>query len=680
MAASNEPHQLGSAGNGRIGAGAQRSGRLQALQRRRGAEQPALHVDARAASPVQRFADLGRPDRQDVAATAQRQHSMRHHDQLGQTVLPLDSPGAIQFSQAGGDRLLHGPARGRVAHLPGRQRRRENRSRRAPLRDKAALGELNGPRAIAPLRPGPGDHGVDIRPGCHLGAGRRFVELAHLDGRAAPQGRPAVRRQPPAVGPPARQQRHRAHGAPAFPALHQALRQNLYRLLPAGEPAGLGERLKTRPPVIPHLPKGYGKCGEALFACGNAHKRAARGESIPGLLGPASPEQRSHVVYRAPSEHRHGPQGKLLFRSASRPTRAEHQLDRRRRPPSQGGNALGQPQGAPIRHPFGLLLQILPRYQHLRGLDDDAPAEQLHRRIGPRCRGNHLAACIRQALHDLRKGLGAIIGKERKIGHHHQRGVLVGFKHRLGQHPRIQIPQEAGRRAAQPEYVFELEHHGCVLKCERRLAEPRRRDDKAQGAAILEEPRQKARSAPQTVGNHSVGAPPLASALLDETGHGHLLLLSALANNRSHLTRPRLSGQPARNIRPPIPFHCRPDKPPATCRQPRKRHPQAQGTREEGPWQASPVICGKASAPFALRASDKQSNGTRATGPRLPLVPPAESRQRPLPPQEGRRRQEIGTPPRFLHGSRESIPAKPWGSARASGESTSAKPQRSTRV
>ena len=290
MAASNEPHQLGSAGNGRIGAGAQRSGRLQALQRLRGAEQPALHVDARAASPVQRFADLGRPDRQDVAATAQRQHSMRHHDQLGQTVLPLDSPGAIQFSQAGGDRLLHGPARGRVAHLPGRQRRRENRSRRAPLRDKAALGELNGPRAIAPLRPGPGDHGVDIRPGCHLGAGRRFVELAHLDGRAAPQGRPAVRRQPPTVGPPARQQRHRAHGAPAFPALHQALRQNLYRLLPAGEPAGLGERLKTRPPVIPHLPKGYGKCGEALFACGNAHKRAARGESIPGLLGPASPE------------------------------------------------------------------------------------------------------------------------------------------------------------------------------------------------------------------------------------------------------------------------------------------------------------------------------------------------------------------------------------------------------
>lgn len=81
------------------------------------------------------------------------------------------------------------------------------------------------------------------------------------------------------------------------------------------------------------------------------------------------------------------------------------------------------------------------------------------------------------------------------------------------------------------------------------------------------------------------------------------------------------------------------------------------------PWQASPVICGKASAPFALRASDKQSNGTRATGPRLPLVPPAESRQRPLPPQEGRRRQEIGTPPRFLHGSRESIPTKPWGSA-----------------
>lgn len=227
-------------------------------------------------------------------------------------------------------------------------------------------------------------------------------------------------------------------------------------------------------------------------------------------------------------------------------------------------------------------------------------------------------ACIRQALHDLRKGLGAIIGKERKIGHHHQRGVLVGFKHRLGQHPRIQIPQEAGRRAAQPEYVFELEHHGCVLKCERRLAEPRRRDDKAQGAAILEEPRQKARSAPQTVGNHSVGAPPLASALLDETGHGHLLLLSALANNRSHLTRPRLSGQPARNIRPPIPFHCRPDKPPATCRQPRKRHPQAQGTREEGPWQASPVICGKASAPFALRASDKQSNGTRATALAFP--------------------------------------------------------------
>ena len=208
----------------------------------------------------------------------------------------------------------------------------------------------------------------------------------------------------------------------------------------------------------------------------------------------------------------------------------------------------------------------------------------------------------------------------------------------------------------------------------------RRRDDKAQGAAILEEPRQKARSAPQTVGNHSVGAPPLASALLDETGHGHLLLLSALANNRSHLTRPRLSGQPARNIRPPIPFHCRPDKPPATCRQPRKRHPQVQGTREEGPWQASPVICGKASAPFALRASDKQSNGTRATGPRLPLAPPAESRQRPLPPQEGRRRQEIGTPPRFLHGSRESIPAKPWGSARASGESTSAKPKRSTRA
>ena len=248
---------------------------------------------------------------------------------------------------------------------------------------------------------------------------------------------------------------------------------------------------------------------------------------------------------------------------------------------------------------------------------------------------------IRQALHDLRKGLGAIIGKERKIGHHHQRGVLVGFKHRLGQHPRIQIPQEAGRRAAQPEYVLELEHHRCVLKCERRLAEPRRRDDKAQGAAILEEPRQKARSAPQAVGNHSVGAPPLASALLDETGHGHLLLLSALANNRSHLTRPRLSGQPARNIRPPIPFHCRPDKPPATCRQPRKRHPQAQGTREEGPRQASPVICGKAPAPFALRASDKQSNGTRATGPRRPLAPPAESRQRPLPPQEGRRRQEI---------------------------------------
>lgn len=56
----------------------------------------------------------------------------------------------------------------------------------------------------------------------------------------------------------------------------------------------------------------------------------------------------------------------------------------------------------------------------------------------------HLAVRIRQALHDLRKGLGAIIGKERKIGHHHQRGVLVGFKHRLGQHPRIQIPQEAG--------------------------------------------------------------------------------------------------------------------------------------------------------------------------------------------------------------------------------------------
>ena len=94
----------------------------------------------------------------------------------------------------------------------------------------------------------------------------------------------------------------------------------------------------------------------------------------------------------------------------------------------------------------------------------------------------------------------------------------------------------------------------------------------------------------------------------------------------------------------------------------RKRHPQAQGTREEGPLQASPVICGKAPAPFALHASDKQSNGTRATGSRRPLAPPAESRQRPLPPQEGRRRQETGTPPRFLHGSRESISAKPWGS------------------
>lgn len=102
----------------------------------------------------------------------------------------------------------------------------------------------------------------------------------------------------------------------------------------------------------------------------------------------------------------------------------------------------------------------------------------------------------------------------------------------------------------------------------------------------------------------------------------------------------------------PIPFRRRPGKPPARYRQPCGRHPQTQGTREEGPLRASPVACEKAPALFEIRASKGQSSRTRTTAPRLLLAPPAESRQPSLPPQEEHRRRETGTPPRFLHGSR----------------------------
>lgn len=115
MAASNEPHQLGSAGNGRIGAGA--SAPVASRPSSASAAPSSLRSTSmrEPASPVQRFADLGRPDRQDVAATAQRQHSMRHHDQLGQTVLPLDSP--APSSSARQEATVSSMAR-RVAALP----------------------------------------------------------------------------------------------------------------------------------------------------------------------------------------------------------------------------------------------------------------------------------------------------------------------------------------------------------------------------------------------------------------------------------------------------------------------------------------------------------------------------------------------------------------------------------
>lgn len=115
MAASDEPHQLGSAGNGRIGAGASAPVASRPSSAAAAPSSPALHVDARAASPVQRFADPGRPDRQDVVAAAQRQHSMRHHDQLGQTVLALDSP--APSSSARQEATVSSMAR-RVAALP----------------------------------------------------------------------------------------------------------------------------------------------------------------------------------------------------------------------------------------------------------------------------------------------------------------------------------------------------------------------------------------------------------------------------------------------------------------------------------------------------------------------------------------------------------------------------------
>ena len=84
----------------------------------------------------------------------------------------------------------------------------------------------------------------------------------------------------------------------------------------------------------------------------------------------------------------------------------------------------------------------------------------------------------------------------------------------------------------------------------------------------------------------------------------------------------------------------------------------------------------------AIRAPCKRQAVERhlRDGPRLPLVPPAESRQRPLPPQEGRRRQEIDAAtvsPRFAREhSRETVGVGAGVRARA----PSAKPQRSTRV
>ena len=104
-----------------------------------------------------------------------------------------------------------------------------------------------------------------------------------------------------------------------------------------------------------------------------------------------------------------------------------------------------------------------------------------------------------------------------------------------------------------------------------------------------------------------------------------------------------------------------------------KRHPQAQGTHEEVPRQASPAVCRKAPAAFALRASDKAverhsarraSPSSRATGrkPPAPVAAPGGAA-----PTRNRRRHGFSTV------RARAFPRNCGGSARASGESTSAK-------
>ena len=246
---------------------------------------------------------------------------------------------------------------------------------------QGCAGRTERPGARSPLlRPGPGDHGIDIRPGCHLGAGRRFVEFAHLDGRAAPQGRPAVRRQPPANGPC-----RRASSVIALTARPHSPRSIKRPPKPLSPPPCRRTRRSRRAPedapaVIPHLPKGYGKCGEALRLRKCPQEGSARGESIPGLLGPAprvALARRLSCPFRAPS----WPTGQALFRV--------HPAGSRRAPagsasqtPSQGGNALGQLKGrrsVTLRPPPNPpALPASPRPLMTTRLPNSA-----HRRIGP---------------------------------------------------------------------------------------------------------------------------------------------------------------------------------------------------------------------------------------------------------------------------------------------------------
>lgn len=410
----------------------------------------------------------------------------------------------------------------------------EKRAREESLRPRRRLAEGRAPREAC----GSGRIGeLASSP-----SRKRVVGGALLEGAASqrvagsPQGErmPVGEVAPPAQGGPRGgtllrgEGEHKLHGPRMLAAHHQGVGEAAGQSVAALEGRRLRKQVEERSHGLGEAAHAHPRRGKRAVATLDAQKRITAGKQLDHLFRPLPSRREKHaqivqLAFPKGEKREHGQQqigGKLL---AAQPRK---KIGLARVFPAQTGHALGSRRNGTVR------VGILPA-------QGNAPFRGGEEQIGPRedeaallqpsvdvagrsAAHDHLDAATEKSVEQAGKRSRPLGIEARQVLEHDQTRRFVETKHVGADATRIEVSQEAGRPAAQPENVREGKDDVGVGVGERGFPEAVRRDEETRDAALLQKARHKFRTRVVNASYKPLGPPAAAGGQLDERGHGEV--------------------------------------------------------------------------------------------------------------------------------------------------------------